>query len=50
MTPIEIIEACKVLAKHLMDEGITKVENLHLGYLIDECEGWTVDEYDIEKV
>lgn len=42
--PIGIIDACKKIAEYLRDNGTFRVGTIHLKTLIDNCEGWIVDE------
>ena len=48
MTPLDIINACSTLAKHLLEQGTSVVGPLHLKELIETCEGWNEDDLDIE--
>ena len=47
MTPLDIINACETLAKHLLDNGTTCIGSLHMKELIKECEGWNDDDYEV---
>ena len=47
MTPLDIINACETLAKHLLEQGTTYIGPLHMKELIKECEGWNDDDYEV---
>lgn len=47
MTPLDIINACKKLAEHLLENGTTYLGALHMKELIQSCEDWVVDDYEV---
>jgi hypothetical protein len=47
MTPLDIINACETLAKHLLEQGTTSIGHLRMKELIKECEGWNDDDYEV---
>ena len=47
MTPLDIINACKTLAQHLLQLGTAYIGPLHMNALIEECEGWVEDDYEV---
>ena len=47
LTPLDIINACKTLAQHLLQLGTTYIGPLHMDALIEECEGWVEDDYEV---
>ena len=48
MTPLEIINACRKLAKLLIAEKHYNVEGIWLSSLVDDCDGWEETELNIE--
>jgi len=47
MTPLDIINACGKLAKYLLEQGTTYIGPLHMKGLIEECQGWDEDDYEV---
>lgn len=47
MTPLDIINACETLAKHLLEQGITHIGHLYMKELIEECQDWNEDDYEV---
>lgn len=46
-TPLEIISACKKIAQFNRDNGILHIDGIHLKTLIENCEGWVEDDYEV---
>ena len=47
MTPLEIIGAAEKIAKALLEQGQTRVGDVYLKSLVQDCEGWNEDELEV---
>ena len=50
LTPSQLIEVCGKLAQHLINGGIKKVYGIWLPEIVKECDGWEVDETEVEEL
>lgn len=48
--PSKLIEVCGRLAQHLINGGIKKVDGIWLPEIVNECDGWEVDETEVEEL
>lgn len=46
-TPLEIIEKCGEMCKYLLEIDQTKFGKYFLKRLLDECQGWTEDDFEV---
>lgn len=47
MTPLEIIQNCGKIAKALLEEGKTRFAGIYLKDLVEECDDWQEDDYEV---
>lgn len=47
MTPLEIINVAEKIAKALMEEGKTIFAGVYLKDLVEECQDWQDDDYEV---
>ena len=47
MTPLDIINNCEKIAKALLEEGKTRYAGVYLRSLVEECQDWVEDDYEV---
>lgn len=49
-TPKHLIEACKKIAQWAVDNGTKSIDGVYLPAIIKECDGWDVDNTEVEEI
>jgi hypothetical protein len=49
-TPLQLIDACKKIAKWAIDNNVKRIDDLYLPRVAEDCNGWQVLEYNVDEI